>query len=198
MVERIRDATVAEEIAAQAGTDQTPELVLGEILTPIIFAPQRPPLAQSGYFPGTIGINAVASVLNFSHCGIFGSGVGRAIVRVNYVIVHNGSGGRVSYHLRRLDSPFAGFPSVRAVPGYINAGNPSTGGVFSLTKNDSIATSGVLLGVISVEDTETIRIPGPWILNDGALLISSAVINQEVEAVFGYEHWGAIRVQPPG
>lgn len=198
MVERIRDATVAEEVAAQAGTDQTPELVLGEVLTPIIFGVQRPPLAASGYFPGMLGINSPSSALNFSHCGIFGSGVGRAIVRVNYVIVHNGSGGRVSYHLRRLDGPFTGFPSVRAVPGYINAGNPATGGVFSITKNDAITTSGVLMGVITVEDGETIRIPGPWILNDGALLVSSAVVNQEVEAVFGYEHWAAIRVQPPG
>jgi len=198
MVERIRDATVAEELSAQAGTDQTPELVLGDILTPIIFGPQRPALARSGYLPGTIGRGSAAVALNTSHVGLFGSGVGRAIVRVNWIQIHNNSGGSLSYSLRRLDSPFGGFTATQAVPGYINAGNPETGRVFSLVRSDSVAAQGTFMSEHTVADQETVHIPGPWILNDGALLVACNTVNKPVTAAFGYEAWEAIRIQPPG
>jgi len=199
MVERIRDVQVADEIAAQAGTDSTPELALSETLQAVIFAPQRPPLASSGYYPGTIGVNVAASALNFSHIGIFGRGFGgQAVTRVNWLKIINNSGGALPFNIRRVDSPFTGFPSVRAVPGYINAGPTSTGAVFSVTKNDVITTSGTLLANVLVHANATETILGPWILNDGILLISSNAVNVLVQGMFGYETWPAIREQPVG
>ncbi len=198
MVERIRDVTVAEAIAAEAGTDATPELVLGEVVSPVLVMQPRPPLAVSGYVPGTIGVRSANVALNTSHVGIFGSGVGRAIVRVNWMRIANLTGGSVPYTIRRVDSPFVGFPSVRAVPGYINAGSLSTGGVFSVTKSDTVAPQGVFMARVFIANADAPILPGPWILNDGILLVAAGVVNTEVDVSFGYEMWPAIRAQPPG
>lgn len=198
MVERIRDSTVAEAIAAEAGTEATPELVLSELVHPVILMQQRPPLAISGYFPGTISVVAAAVALNISHCGLFISGFGGAIGRCNWVKIFNRTGGDRTYHLLRLDAPFTGFPSVRAVPGYINAGSQVTGRAFSVTKNDTTTVSGAVLGSFRVLDGETLDIPGPWIINDGALLVANTSVNQSCRAAFGYEVWPAIRPQPQG
>ncbi len=198
MAERIRDATVAEAIAAEAGTEATPELVLSEVVTPVIQLQPRPPLASSGYFPGTIGVNSAAVALNTSHAGIFGSGFGRAIVRVNWCLIMNPTGGTLSYQLRRVDAPFTGFPSVRATPVYINAGGVTTGGVFSVTKSDTVAAQGVLIATFRIPTLQNLMIPGPWILNDGALVVANTTVNTECRAAFGFEHWPAIRVQAAG
>lgn len=198
MPERIRDAAVAEEIAAQAGTDATPELVLSDILVPVIFGPQRPPLAQSGYFSGTVGLRSAGVALNRSHVGIFGSGFGGAIVRVNWVKVMNSLGSGALFTLRRVDAPFTGFPSIRAIPGYINAGNPSTGRIFSITKSDTVAAQGLQLAEFRIEANAEMEILGPWVINDGVLLVANNTVETEMHAAFGYESWTAIRVQPPG
>ncbi len=190
---------MADAIAAAAGTDASPELVLSNVVSPVLQLQPRPPLAVSGYEPGTIGDNEAQIALNISHIGIFGSGAGGAIVRVNWVMIQNNSGGDLNYELRRVDAPFTGVPSVRAVPGYINAGNPTTGRVFLVMKNDTVAAIGVSLGAIfRVVNTQTLFIPGPWILNDGALMVTPTTVNQPVRAQFGYESWPAIRVQPAG
>lgn len=198
MAERIRDVFVAEEVAAQAGTEGTPELMLAETIQPVIFAPQRPPLAASGYFPGTIGVGVAGVALNTSHAGIFGSGVGRAITRVNWLNIQNITSGALNFALRRVDSPFTGFPSVNAVPGYINAGSPETGRVFSVTKTDTVAAQGELMAVTLVQGLTDLWLPGPWILNDGILLIACGSVDTGFDVQFGYETWNAIRVQPPG
>ncbi len=197
-MERIRDVRVAEELAAQAGTDATPELFLQNSIQPIIFAPQRPPLAASGYFPGTIGLGSGAVPLNTSHVGIFGSGAGEAIVRVNWLKIFNSTGGTLGYAIRRVDAPFTGFPSIRAVPGDIHAGNPATGRVFSVTKSDTVAAQGDQIAEITVYTLQTETVLGPWILNDGALVVACNTVNTPVVAAFGYESWQAIRVQPAG
>lgn len=198
MPERIRDSSVAEEIAAQAGTDATPELMLNDFLTPVIFGPQRPPLAASGYFPGTIGTTSAAVALNTSHVGIFISGANNGIGKVNWVTIDNHTGGTLSYRLIRLDSPFAGFTAVAARPAYINAGNPTTGRVFRLTKNDAVGISGTEMANFVLLNGEHREILGPWILNNGALVIACTTVNKEVVAAFGYESWEAIRDQAPG
>ncbi len=199
MVERIRDASVAEAIAAEAGTEATPPLALGEIVTPVIQLQPRPPLASSGYFPGTVLVNGAAVALNTTHIGIFNSGaVGQGITRVNFVIVQNHTAGTLEYSLRRVDTPFTGFPSTRLTPGYINAGNPATGRVFSVVKNDTVGPVGVALGTFQLVTLEKITIPGPWILNSGILVVTCGTVNTEVRAIFGYESWPAIRDQPAG
>jgi len=199
MPERIRDVTVADAIAAEAGTEATPELVLSEVVSPVLLLQQRPPLAVSGYFPGTIGVQSVAVPLNISHVGIFGRGFGgSAIVRVNWCIITNISGGTLNYDLRRVDSPFTGFPSVRAVPGYINAGLTATGDVFSVTKSDTVGAQGVFMARFSIPTLQSLFVPGPWILNDGILLVANTAVNSDTRAAFGYEQWPAIRAQPSG
>ncbi len=198
MTTRIRDIQVAEAIAAEAGTDTTPELLLRDDVQPVLQLQPRPPLAVSGYIPGTVGVSVAPSALNFSHGGIFISGVGGAIGRVNWASITNTSGGILNFHLRRVDSPFTGFPSVRAVPGYINAGGAETGRVFSITKNDAVATSGTFMALLTVPDNTTTVLHGPWIINDGILMFSSSAINIRVIAAFGYETWPAIRAQVPG
>ncbi len=198
MVERIRDSTVAEALAAEAGTDQTPPFVLSEVITPVIFTVQRPPLAVSGYFPGTMGTSAAAVPLNNSHVGCFISGFGGAIGRINWCQIHNVTGGTRTYVLLRQDAPFVGFPSVRLTPGYVNAGNPSTGRAFSITKNDAASVSGDVMATFQVLDNERLEIPGPWIVNDGAIMVACTTVNVEVRVAFGYEVWNAIRTQPPG
>jgi len=198
MTHRIRDVTVAEAIAAEAGTDDTPELELSSIVTPVVQLQPRPPLAVSGYLPGTVGVDAAAVPLNTSHVGIFISGFAGAIGRVNYIIINNPEAAARDFQIRRLDAPFVGFPSVRAVPGYINAGNTQTGRVFSLTKTDTVAAGGVLMATITLQPDEKMTVLGPWIINDGALLVVNATVNSPVQALFGYETWLAIRTQPPG
>lgn len=195
---RIRDVTVAEAVAAEAGTDGTPELVLSNIVSPVIVLQQRPPLAVSGYFPGTVGVLAVPIALNTSHAGIFITGLGRAMGRVNWLRVDNNASGALTYNIRRLDAPFTGFPSVRAVPGYINAGIPATGTVFSLTKTDTVAAQGVFMAQFSIQAESSDTINGPWIINNGALLITCTTVNTVVRAQFGYEVWPAIRTQAQG
>lgn len=198
MNERIRDAKVAEELAAQAGTDETPPFTLADTIQPVIFAPQRPPLAASGYFPGTVGIISPAVALNTSHVGIFGSGFSRAIVRVNWLLIINNVAAVNTFTIRRVDSPFTGFPSVPAIPGYSAAGNPATTGVFSVTKSDTVGAQGSLLATVVVHANSSQKIDGPWILNDGILLVAESTVNSSCRAMFGYEHWAAIRRQPVG
>ncbi len=197
-MEKIRDATVAEAIAAEAGTDATPVLEMGDVVVPTIVLQPRPPLAASGYFPGTMGVAAAAVALNTTHVGLFGSGFGRAIMRINWILIMNNLATDESYTLRRLDAPFTGFPSVRLVPGYINAGNPTTGGAFSVTKSDTVAAQGVQLAAFRVPTKVNQMIPGPWVINDGALLVATGIVNRELRVMFGYEVWPAIRIQPPG
>jgi len=199
LTQRVRDVTVAEAVAAAAGLEEAPDLLeLSPLIIPTVPLQPRPPLASSGYLVGNVGAFIGASALNFTNVGVFGSGVGRAIVRVNWIIIHNNGAGALGYRIRRLDAPFTGFTSTRAAPGYINAGNPTTGGVFLVTRNDDASVSGVNMAEFGVPAASNLRIPGPWILNDGALLVSGRVINQEVRAMFGWEMWPAIRVQPPG
>lgn len=197
-LERIRDSTVAESVASAAGTEDAPDLKLSNLVTPVVVLPQRPPLASSGYFPGTIGATSAAVALNISQVGIFGSGVGRAIVRVNWILITNKEGTARGYNIRRVDSPFVDFPSVRAVPGYINAGLTATGGVFSVTRSDETSAEGALMANVTVFAADHLFIPGPWILNDGILLVAHGTVDKEVRAAFGYEVWPAIRVQAQG
>lgn len=198
MVERIRDATVAQAIAAEAGTDATPELMLSELVSPVILLQQRPPLASSDYFPGTIGVTAAAVSLNTSHVGLFISGFGGAIGRINWVLIQNTEAGLLTYELRRLDAPFTDWPSVRAVPGYINAGGRTTGRAFSITKTDTVAVQGLFMANFRVEAASNLLVPGPWIVNDGALVVAAANVDTAVRVSFGYEVWPAIRPQPQG
>ncbi len=195
MVERIRDATVAEEIAAQAGSEQTPTLVLSDTLQAVIFAPQRPPLASSGYIPGFVGTPVAAVALNTSHIGIFGSGAASAICRVNSILISNDTAGGVTHELRRHDAPFTGFPSVASVPGYIDGGSPTSATVFRTTKSDTVAAVGVLLSRIHVPAGVAIVVPCRIILNNGMLTVNPSAVNTAVNVMFEYESWPAIRPQ---
>ena len=197
--QRIRDVQVAEAISAAAGTDSPPELLeLSNVVQAVIPLEPRPPLALSGYYPGTVGIQAAAVALNTSHAGIFGSGFNNVIVRVNWVKVSNFTGGSLTYELRRQDSPFTGFPSVVTVPGYINAGNSANAQVLTVTKTDTVAPVGQFMARIVVADVTTEFIPGPWILNNGILMVICTTVNKPVEFSAGYEAWPAVRQQPPG
>lgn len=196
MVERIRDSLVAEEIAAQAGTEETPPLFLNELLTPVIFGPQRPPLAASGYFPGCLGVNVGAVALNTSHVGIFVSGTNvNAIIRVNSILIFNQSGGVLTYGIQRLDN-VGGFSSSALVPGYISAGSLLTGGVFSIVRSNTVPISGVQMAQVRIEDNRMETIPGPWVINNGGLVVAPTTVNQPCRIYMNYEHWPSIRRQP--
>ena len=198
MVERIRNAQVAEEIAAQAGTDETPPLFLNEALTPVIFGPQRPPLAASGYFPGCMGLLVAAVPLNFSQAGLFVSGTNAdSIVRVNRITIINSSSAGAIYAIKRVDDA-SGFTLTALVPGYINAGNPSAGGVFSAVRSNSPTAAGVEMATVDIEAETLEHFDGPWILNNGAIIIHSTSVNVQVRAYISYEHWPSIRRQPIG
>ncbi len=195
MVERIRDSLVAEEIAAQSGVEATPDLFLSEFLTPVIFGPQRPPLAASGYFPGCLGLNVAAVAANTSHMGIFVSGTNTdSVVRVNRISIMNTTAGSLGYTLRRLDDASA-FTIAPAVPGYINAGNPLSGGVFSAIRSNAVAPSGVFMAQVEVAANSKEDFDGPWIVNNGILLVASGSVNSPVLAYIAYEHWPSIRRQ---
>lgn len=196
--ERIRDSLVAAEIAAQAGTDAVPELFLNPALTPIIFGPQRPPLASSGYFPGFAAINTPAVALNTSHAGLFVQGANAAsIIRINTVEIVNELAEVLVYGVRRVDD-ITGFTLVRMIPGYIDAGSPTTGGVFDAKKSDAPGIIGESMGAIRLEANSSILLHGPWIVNQGALVINCQTVDKPVRAYFSYEHWAAIRRQPNG
>ncbi len=197
MVERIRDSLVAEEIAAQAGTEGTPPLHLNQGLTPVIFGPQRPPLAASGYFPGILGFNVAAVALNASQIGLFVSGTNTdTIVRVNRITIMNEIAAQ-EYHIRRLDD-VSGFSAVAAVPGYINAGNPNSGGVFSISRSNTVGAGGTFMASLVVNDSSLEHFDGPWILNNGGIIVTPSTVNRAMRAVFHYEAWPAIRRQPIG
>jgi len=199
MPQRIRDAQVAEEIAAQAGTEATPDLFLSDFLSPVIFGPQRPPLASSGYFPGCMGFSVTAVALNTSHFGIFVSGVlSNAIAKVNSVSIQNSSGGALDYTIRRLDSS-TGFVLAGVAPGYISATPVIAGGIFSATKSDTVAAVGTEMAEVEVADGALEKFDGPWIINNGLLLVACKTVNREVRAYFNFEVWPSIRQQPmPG
>lgn len=199
LTQRVRDITVAEAISSAAGIDEAPAIfMLSPIIQAVIPLQPRPALAGSGYFPGTIGLTSIPSALNFSHVGIQATDPGRSIVRVNWALLINTDAGGIEYRLRRFDAPVAGFTSVVAVPGYIDAGQDVSGAVAGLTKNDSAVTSGVSMARFNIAAASQLFIPGPWILNDGALLISSNIINTQVDGAFGYEVFPATTVQPAG
>ena len=199
MADRIRDSRIAEEIAAQAGTDSTPPLFLNDALTPVIFGPQRPPLASSGYFPGHMGANIAAAASNTSHIGIFCSGAAAdTIVRVNSIWIINQTAGVLGYDFRRVDD-IAGFTLATLVPAYISAGIPATGAVFRAQRNDTVGASGTFMAQVVVEPTSLERFDGPWILNNGALVVTCTTVNTAVRVLMSFEAWPAIRQQPiPG
>lgn len=200
MVERIRDAQVAEEIAAQAGTENTPPLFLNEALTPVIFGPQRPPLAKSGYFPGCIGLVIPAVALNVSMGGIFVSGANtNTIVRVNTINIMNLGGSAESYTIRRVDDAGA-FTIAAIIPGYIDAGNPQTHGLLTAVKSDVVAPLGTVMGQVTIQANQSgmTSFPGPWIINNGALIVAPNNVNTQLRIYMNYEHWTSIRRQPSG
>jgi len=191
----IRDAKVAEEIAAQAGTEETPPFELSNLISPVIFGPQRPPLAASGYFPGCIGLSVNAVALNFSNMGLFVSGTNvDSIVRVNSITIMNTTGGSLAYTIRRLDDA-TGFSLVAAIPGYINAGNPNSGGVFSATRSNLTTRSGTQMAFAQVAAGSAEHFEGPWIVNNGAVIVSPNNVNTPMFAYMSYEHWPSIRPQ---
>jgi len=195
----IRDAQVAEEIAAQAGTDSTPALFLNPGLTPVIFGPQRPPLASSGYYPGAVGIITAAVALNFSNCGIFVEGTNTlTMVRVNSVKITNPTAGVLDYTIRRLDDA-SGFTVVDTIPAYISAGSPATRGVRFLRRNNITTLSGVAIAGMTVFPNSVETFDGPFLLNNGGLIVTPTVVDTEVRCYMNYEAWPAIRRQPiPG
>lgn len=194
--QRIRDVLVAEELAAQAGTEGTPDLFLSDSLQPIIFGPQRPPLAASGYYPGTMGTSSAAVALNTSHVGIFVSGTNNdSIIRVNNIKIVNVTVNPLIFTLRRIDDG-TGFTILGLVPAYISAGNPASGGVFSAVRSNTVAAQGDQMASIRIEANDSQDIVGPWIVNNGILAVAGFAVNEPVEAVFSYEHWPSIRRQP--
>jgi len=194
--QRIRDSLVAEEIAAQAGTEGTPDLFLSDLLSPVIFGPQRPPLAASGYFPGCMGINVAAVALNTSQVGIFVSGTNTdSIIRVPRITIQNQEAGALLYTIRRLDDA-TGFTLAGLVPGYISAGIPRTGGVFSLARNNTVGPAGVQMAQVSLEGDTTEHFDGPWILNNGGLIVTVGTVNTRIRVYMNYEQWPSIRRQP--
>jgi len=198
MPERIRDSLVAEELAAQAGTEQTPDLFLSDLLTPVIFGPQRPPLAASGYFPGCMGTVSAAVALNHSHVGLFVSGTNEhSIVRVNSITIFNVTVGRLNYTIRRLDDA-SGFTLSSLRPGYIHAGTPSTGAVFTAVRSNVTTPQGNQMAQVTLEPESKLIIKGPWIINNGALIVTPTVVNTEMRLYMNWEHWPSIRRQPAG
>lgn len=199
LTQRIRDSQVAEAISAAAGTDEAPELLeLSNIVHATIPLQPRPPLAISGYLPGTIGDVSPSVALNNSHVGIFGSGFRRAIVRVNWLKIINITGSETSYSVTRLDSPFTGAGVFTTKPsGYINAGAFPNGGVLLGLKNDEAAIIGTEMFDIRLPTNTVETVWGPWILNDGVIFVVNQTVNSECRACFGYEQWPAIREQPP-
>ncbi len=197
-LERIRDWTVADAIAAAAGTDTSPELVLSNVVTPVVVLQPRPPLAVSGYSPGILGFNVAAVALNTSHAGIFCASFGVDVIcRVNWIKIINNSGGDLNYFLNRLDV-VAGFIAAETIPAYINAGNPTTGRILTLSRSNTVAPLGVTMAQIRITNTNTETIWGPFILNRGGLLVAPTTVNQPVRIMMGFEVWPAIRVQPVG
>jgi len=199
MTFRIRDVQVAEEIAAQAGSEDTPAFELSPIISPVIFGPQRPPLASSGYFPGTIGAGLAPVPLNTSQVGLFVSGTNTdTIVRVNRITIINETAGVLDYSIRRLDDA-SGFTLVNARPGYISAGNIVSGGVFRIIRSNTVAPQGLEQSEVVVQPTSLEHFDGPWILNNGAVIVAPAVVNTAVRIYMNYEAWPSIRQQPiPG
>ncbi len=199
MTTRIRDFTVAEAIAAEAGTDETPELQLSDTVVVTVPLQPRPPLAASGYFPGTIGGVSGASALNTSHVGIGNrEGISMTIMRVNFLIIINDGGAQLNCELRRT-SGLGGFVATNAVPGYIPAGAATAGGVFLALKNDTVAAVGAqLVDEILVNTDQSLKIPGPWIINDGILSVNHNAVNRGLRVLFGYEVWPIIRDQRAG
>jgi len=199
VTQRIRDAQVAEEIAAQAGTEGTPDLHLSDFLQPVIFGPQRPPLASSGYLPGSIGLSSAAVALNFSHAGLFIEGTNtNTVARVNSIRVFNETATRLGFTIRRLDDA-SGFTIAAAIPGYISAGNPESGGVFTAVRSNLTTLSGVTIAEVVVEPNTNELFDGPWIINNGALVCAPTIVNRAMRVYMSYEAWPAIRQQPiPG
>jgi len=199
MTFRIRDPKVAEEIAAQAGTEGTPPFELSPFISPVIFGPQRPPLASSGYFPGCHGGTAGAVALNTSQIGIFISGTNTdTIARVNSILIMNNDSAPHEFTIRRLDDA-TGHTVTALIPGYISAGIPSAGGIFGTTRTNTVAPDGTRMATVRVEANAAELFAGPWILNNGALVVAQQTVNESVKAYFNYEAWPSIRQQPiPG
>jgi len=194
----IRDARVAEEIAAQAGTEETPPFELNTVISPVIFGPQRPPLATSGYFPFTIGNSTGAVALNTSQQGIFVSGTNQdSIVRINRISIFNPSGAGLVYTIRRVDDA-SGFTLAAVRPGYINAGNTLSGGVFFATRTNTVGPNGFAMVEVLVEGGSVEHFDGPWIVNNGAVVVAPTVVNTAVRTYFLGEHWPSIRRQRAG
>ncbi len=197
MVERIRDALVAEEIAAQAGTDTTPPLFLSETLQPVIFGPQRPPLAASQYFPGCVGSFVAGVALNTSQFGILVDGTNvPVIVRVNSIVIQNITGGALSFEILRANGD--GFSATAAIPGYIDAGNPANTGVRHIVRSNTVTSQGDRMALVGVGANTNETFLGPWILNNGALVVACTTVNTSIQIYMNYELWAAIRRQTSG
>ncbi len=196
MPERIRDSLVAEEIAAQAGTDETPPLFLSEVLQPVIFGPQRPPLASSGYFPGVMALRVAAVASNFSQLGLFLEGTNSSFIcRVNSIKITNTSGGQLSYTIRRHNNANGFANQTSLVPGYINATSDLSGSAFSITKSNATALIGDSMCLCTLEGGTSETYDGPWIINNGVVSVAPTIVNTLMQAYFNYEVWPAIRSQ---
>jgi len=198
MAERVQNFGVVDEIAAQAGVETAPPLSLSSILQPVVFGPQRPPQASSGYFPGCVGFEDAAVALNTTQAGLAVTGaLAASVVIVNGIVIKNNSGGVLTYSIRRLDD-IAGFTLLDLVPGYIDAGNPLSGGVARCDRSDTVAAQGIRMAQVELEDNEQFHFPGKWVLNNGALTVTCDTVNKPVRMYMYFEHWPSIRRQPTG
>jgi len=178
--------------------ESLPRMALSAAVIPVVQLPLKPPPARSNYMPGVVGGLSAASALNFSNVGLFNDeDFSRVIVRCHAISITNRTAGAVTYDLRRLDV-VTGFTFDPYVPAYSDAGVAAGTAVGRLTRNNSAASLGVNITALAVEANRTEIFPFKGILNDGAFLVSSGAINEEVFAQFWFHVYPIIQPQLSG
>lgn len=171
-------------------------MALSSVIQPVLSLPLKPPPARSGYMSGMVGLSVGAVALNFSNVGLRNNEVdSRLIVHIDNVAISNDTGAGENYNFRRISRlDVSGFSLLPWVPLYIDAGISSGIALGSMTRSNSTAEQGDLVGVVHVEATSREVFPIHCVINNGAFMIVSNVVNKPVFAEI-YFHTSPV-IQP--
>ncbi len=196
----VNSAAIGEAYSDIASIDAPlSAMQLSHFLQPIVTLPQKPPPARSGFMPGIVGTVATAQALNFSSVGVGNiEQRSRQILLVKSILITNQTGAAANWDIRRVDGALAAFTIGPAVPLYIDAGTGAGTAIAELSKNNAITVEGAFVARIIVPDLTTIVIPLRAVINNGGLIVSGSVINQEARAAFVYDCFPIIHPQAPG
>jgi len=188
MVQRIKKARLAEQLAFQAGVEQADEnMWLLDAVLPVLQIPSVPPPASAGRLPFYMGRAQAAVAAELSQVGIRCISA-EFILHVTRVDIINTAGADSNFQLRREDGLGGAVTATTSlVPLYIDAGPNIVAADKVIVADAAVAARGVNLipgNSFPVAAASIERFELDCYIQGGTLWVSDTTVNLAVTAAF--------------